>query len=299
MVDEVGVVVLAELDPSRRAGGYHGQHAAVLDPVDELVGLLHDGHVRAEVGVEHLVKAQAAKGRGHLALHVGANGQAELLAKSRANGGGGLHDDYLLRVVDGVDNVLGVVPLGQSPGGAADDALAAGHAGHVAQGLLEGAAYLRVKAAVIGADNGHVLILARGHAAAAEHALCVVALKILGGEVLASCGQGPLKAAVLLDAHVVTQLLQLAVAAALAGQALALVDGEQQLQGHLPGLLDLGGVGEDLHPLVHRVHAGGAERPCPLHLHHAHAAGANLVYILQIAQRGDVHPGVPGGLKYS
>ena len=67
----------------------------------------------------------------------------------------------LLGVVDGVDDLLGVVLLGEGAGGAADDALAAGHTGYVAQGALKGAADVGVEAAVVGADDSHALVLGR------------------------------------------------------------------------------------------------------------------------------------------
>ena len=135
--------------------------------------------------------------------------------------------------------------------------LAASHTGNIAQRLLESTANLGVEATVIGADDRHVLILAGGNTAAAQDALGVVALQVQGGEVLASSRHSALKAVLLFNAHVVAQLLELAIAAALAGQTFLIVDRQQQLQGHLPGLLDLGGVGEHLHTIVDRIHAGG------------------------------------------
>ena len=142
-----------------------------------------------------------------------------------------------------------------------------------------------------------MLILAGGNTAAAEHALGVVALQILGGEILLAGGHSTLKAVLLLDAHVVAQLLELAVTTALTGQTFLIVDGQQQLQGHPAGFLDLGRIGENLHPFVDRIDTGSHQRAGPLHLHHAHAAGANLVDILQIAQGGNINTGVAGGFQ--
>ena len=60
MREQIRIIILGKLDPAGGAGGDHGQHAAVFHPLDQLVGLFDNGHVGAEVGVEHLVKAQAA-----------------------------------------------------------------------------------------------------------------------------------------------------------------------------------------------------------------------------------------------
>ncbi len=69
----LGVEVLEELDPARRAAGELRQgdalvllHQGLVEPEDELGALLDDGEVGGEVGVEHLVEAGAAQGRVHL-----------------------------------------------------------------------------------------------------------------------------------------------------------------------------------------------------------------------------------------
>ena len=95
----------------------------------------------------------------------------------------------------------------------------------------------------------------------------------------------------LVDAEIMGQILQFAGAAAAAGQALHPVVGEQQLQGHLPGVPDFLGIGPDLHSLIDGIHAGGDEALGTLDLHHADPAGADLIEILQITQRGDLDPG--------
>ena len=57
-----GIELLQEVDPARRAGGDHRQRA-FLEPREELVGLLDDRQVGAEVGVEHRGRTPAAAGR--------------------------------------------------------------------------------------------------------------------------------------------------------------------------------------------------------------------------------------------
>jgi len=103
----------------------------------------------------------------------------------------------------------------------------------------------------------------------------------------------------LVDSQLVAQALQLAVLVALAGQALAVVVGQDQLDVGLDGLAHLGGVGPDVHALGHLQGAGGGQvahrRPLDVGLDHAHAAGADLVDVLQEAQAGDLDPRLAGG----
>ena len=84
------------------------------------------------------------------------------------------------------------------------------------------------------------------------------------------------------------QLLELAVAAAGALGALGVVLAQQQTQIHAAGFTDAGRVGVDHHALGHHVVAGGHEADMTLDLHHAEAAGGDLVNILEIAQGGDI-----------
>ena len=83
------------------------------------------------------------------------------------------------------------------------------------------------------------------------------------------------------EVQVVGQLLQVAVAAADAGGAAGSRCWERiSSQVGPAGLPDPGGVGVDLHALGHRVVAGGDQALDALHLHHADAAGADLVDVL-------------------
>ena len=100
------------------------------------------------------------------------------------------------------------------------------------------------------------------------------------------------------DAQVGGQLAQLTVGVAGAGQAVHPVVGQDELQGELPGVAYPLGVGLDLHALAHRVDAGGHQAPGPLDLHHADAAGADLVDVLEEAQGGDVDARGTGGLQH-
>ena len=274
---QLRIIELAELDPSGRAGGDQRQYSAVLHSVDKLMGFLHNGHVGAEISVEYLIKAQAAQSGNHFALYVGADGHTEFLAQSGADRRSGLNHNMLLGIGDSGDHLVDLILFTQSAGGAVYDALAAGYAGHVAQILFKGAADMGIEAAAVGADHAHELILAGGHAAAAEDTLIIVANHMQGGLVQRRLGILALKGVDVLHAVVTAQLLQLAVFASHTGEALLIMGGEHQLQGHLSGLHDSGGVGVDLHALVNRINAGGNQGLCPDNLDHTDTAGADLV----------------------
>ena len=292
------IELLAELYPARRTGGYHRQRAAVLDAVNQLVGLFHDGEVRAEVGVEHLVKAQTPEGGGHLAGHGGAHRHAELLAQRRAHGRSGLHDHELLRIVQGVPYLGGVVLLGQSAAGANVNALAAVDAAGSAQRVIPGGGDNAVEAAMHHAYRADVLhLVADGDAAAAQYALGGVAYQRGRGIVDLVVGAGAGEGFFVVNAVFKAHRLQLAGGGAHAREALAVVVAQQQLQVHLARGAHGGGIGLDLHVRGHGQHARGLER-ARSGINHAHAAGADFVYVLKIAQRRYADARLPGGFQH-
>ena len=294
--DQLGEVVLAVLDPSGRAGGEHGQGAAVLDAVHQLGGLLHDGQVSREVGIEDLVEAQTLQGLGHLAGHAGADGHAELLAQGNADSGGGLHDHDLLRIGDGGPHLGGVVLLSQGAHGAGVDALAAEDAVGLHDVAAKGGSDLGLEATLHSADGADLLHLTAGsQAAAAQDALVGIAHDG-GGEIVQRVVDVRAAEAVLIGAQLLGQLLQLAVLAADAGEALALVVGQDQLQHGLAGRADSGGVGLDDHALGHGHHAGSGQG-AGAHVHHTHTAGADLVDVLEVAQGGNMDVGLTGSFQ--
>ena len=288
--DHLWEVVLQILDPSRRAGGEHRQHAAVLDAAQQLGRFLHDGQIRAEIGVKHLVKAQTAQRLRHLAGDAGADGQAEFLAQRHADGRSGLHDDELLRVGERIPDLVRVVALAQRADRAGVDALAAEHAVRLQHGLSERRGDHGLKAAVHRADRADLLhIAADGHAAAAQDALVRVA-DDGRGEIIQRIMDVFALEAVLVHAQLLRQILKLAVLAAHAGEALALVVGEDQLQHGSARLAHLRGVRLDDHALGYGHHAGRRQRT-RADVHHAHAAGADLVDVLEPAEGRDLDTG--------
>ena len=142
-----------------------------------------------------------------------------------------------------------------------------------------------------------MLLLAGCHAAAAQDALCIISFEVQGAVILFAGGNGAFVAVLAVDAHIVAELLQLAGAASLAGETFAVMHGEQELQCHFSGFLNLRRIGEDLHALVYRVHAGGNKRFCALNFDHAHTACADLVDVLQEAKGGNVDSGFSCGFE--
>ena len=67
----------------------------------------------------------------------------------------------LVRIVDGVDDLLGIVLFGEGTCRAGYDTLTAGDAGNIAERLLESTADFGIKAAVVRADDGDVLAAGR------------------------------------------------------------------------------------------------------------------------------------------
>ena len=298
VIEHIGVVMLAVFYPSGRAGGYHREHAAVLDPAEELVCLFDNREVCAEVGVKDLVEAEASERRDHLALNIGADVHSEALAESDADRRSGVNNDELLGIVDSLENLCGVVLLIYSAGRAVDNALAAGDARHGIERSLERRADVGVKSAGVCADNGDVLSLACCDAAAAENALAVVSYHMNSGIVVFVDGICAVEAPLVVNAELLAELLELAGSAAYAGETLSVMRRKNELKGHLAALADALGVCEYLHTLVNGVYAGGHERTRALDLDHADAACADLVYLLEVAEGRDLNAGHTRRLKY-
>ena len=147
-----------------------------------------------------------------------------------------------------------------------------------------------LKAAVHRADGANLLhIAADGDAAAAQNALIRVA-DDGRGEVIQRIMDVLALKAVLLYAQLLRQILKLTVLTAHAGEALALVVGEDQLQHRLARLAHLRGVRLDDHALGHGHHACRRQRT-RADVYHAHAAGADLIDVLEPAEGRNLDTG--------
>ena len=298
IVDVEGELPLQEPHPAGAAAGEHGPGVAVAvgKAVDELAALLHDGQVGGEVGVEHVVEAQHFQ-RGHHPLGGGIFGrEMVVLSPGGADGGSHLHHGDLVGISQGGEDLAGVVPLLQATHGAVGDALAAEGAVGLGQGAGPGDAHGGAGAGAHNVPDAHALDLVADLDAA--HALDAAVLQadhriaqVVGGVAQV------LDVVLAQQVVVVAQLLELAVAAAGALGALDVVLAQQQVQVHPAGLTDTGRVGVDHHALPHHVVAGGDQALLAVHLHHADAAGADLVDVVQIAESGDLDPVGAGRLQ--
>ena len=278
-----------EAHPAGAAGGEHGP--SVLIPVgeapDELAALLHDRQVGGEIGVEHIVEAQRPEGGGHLPHRGLLPAEAQLLRPGGAHGGRHLHDGGDLRVLQSRRDLGGVVPDGEGAGGTVGDALAAEGAVRLGEETVQTDAHGGAGAAALHIPDLQGLDLVADLDAA--HALD--ALGLLADQVavlrplvfLYVLGIG-----VVDDVQLAGKLLQLAVLVAHTGGAVAVMLGEEQLQVGLPGVLGPVGIRMDDHALGDLFGAGGDKTLKAIHLNHADAAGGDLVYVLQIAEGGDV-----------
>ena len=79
--------------------------------------------------------------------------------------------------------------------------------------------------------------------------------------------------------------------------AVAVMAGQQQLQGHAAGGVDVRPVGDHPHPLAHPGGAGRDEPLGPLHPHDADPAGAVGLQARVVAQGGDLDPVLSGHLQ--
>ena len=182
-------------------------------------------------------------------------------------------------------------------GRAAVDALAAVDADDFGQRLVQEGGDLHLVGPVDGLQHAHFLHVDAGaHAAAAADALVHVAHDRVA-RVVHGHGLFHVAEAEAVDPVLLGQRLELAVAVAHAGVAVAAVLGEQQVE-HVPaGDPHRLGVGVDLDGRGDGVGAGGLQGPLPLDLHHADAADAGDLEVGVVAQGGDAHADALGRLE--
>ena len=73
---------------------------------------------------------------------------------------------------------------------------------------------------------------------------------------------------------------------------------KHELNVHAARFSHLFGISEYLHSVVYGVDAGGNEPSCTLDLNEAEAAGADLVYVLEVAERRDLDSGISCRFKH-
>ena len=263
---------------------------------DKLTALLHNGQVGGKIGVEHIVKAHLLQG-GHHALGRGELGvQMEVLSPGAAHGRRHLHHGDFLGVSQCVKYLAGIIALLQAAYGAVGDALAAEGAVGLAQGAGLGNADGGVGAGTHQIPDPHALHLFANLYAAHTFDAAVFHANHGVGKIIRRAAQ-VLYVVIAQQVIVVAQLLQLAVAAAGTLGAANIVLAEQQSQVDTAGLTHAGRIGMYHHALGHHIVARRHQAFVTFHLHHADTAGADLVQLFQIAQRGDIQLGRAGRLQ--
>ena len=93
--------------------------------LEELRRLLHDGEVGGPVGVKYIVEAGDLQRSGETLHGRLLRGETEALAPGRTNRRCDLCDHDLIRILERVEDVVGVIPLTQCRGRAVGDTLTA------------------------------------------------------------------------------------------------------------------------------------------------------------------------------
>ena len=286
-------------DPARTAAREHGEllRFPVLKLLQELRSLLHDGEVCREIRVEDIVEAHDPEGR-RQALHRRLlRREAEFLAPGGTDGRCDLRDHDLLRILQGLQHPIRVVPLPERTHRTMGDALSAEstpgvlqtiHIPHIHRGLRAGVHHVP--------DMGVLDLVADLDTA---HALDALVIFPDQGKCLRALlpGQHLLKGHAE-DVEVIGHPLERTVAGAGADGTVGVVLRQDQLHIGLPGISGLPGIGADHHALRHRVVAGREEPVIALHLHHADTAGTDFIDLLQKAKCGDADSRLCSRIQY-
>ena len=284
MIRHLRILGFHEAHPGRAAGCEHGP--ALLLRVGksgkQLVSFLHDGQVRGKVGVEYIVEADPLQGGHHAALRRHIGRQVQGLRPGCADRRSHLHHGHDLRVRQSAEHLRRIVPFSQRARGTMGDALTADAAVRFLNGTVAGHIHRGPGAGVLHIpDMQRLHLIADLHAA---HALDAFP-KIPDQREFPVPGHFHdfLFVGNIQNAQIVGELLQVAVAAAHAGGAVAVVLGQDQLHVGPAHGTHLGRIGEKHHSLLHRIVAGGDQLHLSLHLHNAGLTGADFVDSFQIA----------------
>ena len=225
---------------------------AMRKALDELAALFHDGKVGAEIGIEHIVKAQFPQRRGQNTRRSLLRCETEILRPRRADSRRDLHDGRELRVCQHPVHMVGIVPLFQRANGTVGHALAAIGAKRTRKAVCSCRADRCPRAGPDQIPDMYALhFIADLHAA---HAFDAAVFKAQNGRgIVDRC-----RAQLFLIGRsekiiVVRELLELAVAAARTFDTVHLMLAEQQLEIDAPRHTHLLGVRVDDHALMDLV----------------------------------------------
>ena len=265
-------------------------------PLQKLASLLHDGQIRGEVGIKHIVKSHGLQGRHHTPRSRQLCGDLHKFRPGNTDSGSHLNDSDLLRVRQSTQHPDGIVTDCQRSGRTMGHTLSA--EGTI--GVLQSPPVLNVHRGT-GTSPSHIPdihpldLIANLHTA---HTLDALTGLTDNGGIQVDLGSFRLHGIGLkVDVQVMRQLLQLTVAASYTDGAVGVVLTEDQAQIGLSGLTYTRSIGMDHHTLLDLCIACRSQTLHIFDLHHTHPAGGNLVDLLQVAQVWDRDAGFLGSLQ--
>ena len=247
VIGEVGSVLLHPVCPSGAAGGDERKLAARREALDELGAFFHDRDIGGEVGVEHLLEAEATECRVDLAGRKLARLHAERFAESDADCRSDLDDASLCLVAESCPNIGRLVVFIDCANGAVRRALTALDAGRLSELDICCRSHDRLFAASDELERPDVLhLLANFCTTSALDALVGIEDKRRSGGVVLAV-KNFLRERNFADAEIGSDVLKFAVARARALQAVVRVVCEDKLEDGATNLNDVRVVREDLH----------------------------------------------------
>ena len=255
------------------------------------VGMVQELPAESSLDAEHALVGRGVPGGGDFDHFPVVHVQVEVAAHAAV----GARRGDLRRLP--VASLAVAVLFGQGARGTNGDALPAEDAVAVLHAGVKGSGHLGAESAIHHGEGVDRLDLVAGaNAAAAADALLHVpqdeGIALIGGEQVAFADKRRL-----LDSVLVDQILELAMAAHLAGHAVVGVVGEKQLQDELAGGAHLGRIGLDLHPLGDGEGAGGLQYPHPFDLNQAETTGPLRGQCRMVTECGDADAVRPGYIE--
>ncbi len=129
--EHVRIILLRILHPCRAAGRELRQLRARPQPIDKLGGLFHDGKIRCEAGIEHLIDTDHTQSRDQFAERDFTRFKTERVTYGYAYSRRYLYDNRLRIIVDGRPGLIDLGLHRKSPGGTYRSALATVYAFHI------------------------------------------------------------------------------------------------------------------------------------------------------------------------
>ena len=295
---ELRVEMLAVAYPAGAAGGYHRQYTAVLNPVDKLCTFLHNRKVGAEIDVKHLVGAEAAHCRNKLARCGRTYREAEFFTDCDTHCGSGLEYYIHVGILKSIPYSLCGILFRKSACRACGDALTAVDAGGFGEALAERNADFCLEAAVLHTDCTDALrLFAGGDTAAAKDALVVIPHN--ARRKLVDSPERTLAVKFYIgNAELFGKRLKLTVVVTLACEAGAVVIREDQLKHSASCVKHLRRSRFYFQSFRNGENAGSLKLAALSVLNKTHAACADVIDVLEIAQRGDLDAVVKARLQY-